>query len=98
MVTRSYLLEKPTAPSAAMRSFHWTAVPALINGLGALEGQLECIALAVRQSPARTLGAALALGMVLARVPGARRWDNPKASSANKCVGTPAKMPLQTEA
>ena len=67
MVTRRYLLEKPRGPSAAIRYLHWNAVPAIINGLGAIEGLLEQVAAAVRQSPARPLGAAFVMGVVLAR-------------------------------
>jgi|GEM_PF-4410870 len=66
MVTRSYMLEKPPAPAAAARTLRWTIVPLIINGLGALEGQLERAAVAVRRSPTRALSAALALGLVLA--------------------------------
>jgi hypothetical protein len=69
MVIRSYMLEKPPAPSAATRALHWTIVPLVINGLGALEGQLERAAIAVRRSPANALSAALALGLVFALFP-----------------------------
>jgi hypothetical protein len=65
MVTRSYMLKKPRGPSAASRYLHWHAMPAVIDGLGALETRMEQVAMAVRRSPARPLGAALALGVVL---------------------------------
>jgi hypothetical protein len=65
MVTRSYMLKKPRGPSAASRYLHWHAMPAVIDALGALEIRMEQVAMAVRRSPARPLGAALALGVVL---------------------------------
>ncbi len=69
MVTRSYLLEKPNGPSATLRYLHWNAVPPVINALGAIEGQLEHVAVSVRQSPARALTAALTFGLVLGLLP-----------------------------
>ncbi len=65
MVTRSYMLKKPRAPMAASRYLHWHAMPAVIDVLGAAEVRLDQVAMAVRRSPARPLGAALALGFVL---------------------------------
>ena len=69
MVTRGYMLEKPSGPSAATRFLNWHAVPTVINGFGALEGALERVAVNVRRSPTRALVAALTLGIVLACVP-----------------------------
>ncbi len=68
MVTRSYILKKPRGPSAARHYFHWYAMPAVIDVLGAAEERLEQVAMAVRRSPARPLGAALTLGVVLGLV------------------------------
>jgi len=68
MVTREDLVTKPRGFSAARRYLHWHAAPAMINGLGAIEGELERLAVAVRRSPARTLGAAVTLGVLLSFV------------------------------
>jgi len=65
MVTRSYMLNKPRGPLAATRYFHWHAMPAVIDVLGAAEVRLEQVAMAVRRSPALPLAGALTLGVVL---------------------------------
>ncbi len=69
MVTRTYLLDKPPAPSPAARFVHWNVEPVVINGLGAAEARIERLAEAIRRMPLRALGVALALGMLLAARP-----------------------------
>jgi hypothetical protein len=66
MVSRGYMLDKPSRPSPFVRYLHWKTVPAVINGLGAVEALLERLSVSVRRSPARPLAAALVVGVVVA--------------------------------
>jgi predicted secreted protein len=69
MVTSRYALQKPRAPSPAARYLHWNAVPSIINALGAIEAQVERLAVTVRRAPAPTLAAAFTAAFVLALLP-----------------------------
>ncbi len=72
MVTRTSLLDQSPAPSPAARIIHWSVVPAVIGGLGGAEARLERLAHAIRRTPIRALGVALALGVLLAARPSRR--------------------------
>jgi len=62
MVTRSYRLKKPRGALAASHYFHWYAMPAVIDVLGAAEERLEQVAMAVRRSPAASARRGIDLG------------------------------------
>ncbi len=65
MVSKAYLLEKPSPPSVAKLFLDQQVVPALINGVGAIEQGLERVAVAARATPLAALVVALGLGCLL---------------------------------
>ncbi len=73
MVGRSYLLEKPAPPSAGTRFVNQRALPAVIDGVAALEFGLNQAAIAARKNPLLALAAAAAFGGLLALLLGRRR-------------------------
>ena len=62
MVDKSYMLERKPRPSPLKQYFDQTVLPVAIDAAGGMEAALERIAVSVKQRPALTLGAALAVG------------------------------------
>ena len=73
MVTRAYLLQESPVPSPPKLFLDQKVVPFLINLAGAVEAQLEAIAVQARARPAAALAVAFASGCVLDTVLRQRR-------------------------
>ncbi|GAN55389.1 hypothetical protein [Tanticharoenia sakaeratensis] len=65
MPGQSYMMEKdPKArPSALVRVWHQTVIPAAINASGAMEHVAELWAVLIRRHPAPQIGLGLLLGL-----------------------------------
>ena len=73
MVDRAYLLHEPPGPSRQVVFLHQTALPFLINFVGAVEQRLESLAVLTRARPAAALATSFAAGCVMATVTPRRR-------------------------
>jgi hypothetical protein len=65
MVSQEYLLDMPSRSSRPRQLFAQRVLPELIDLAGWLESGLERIAVGTRRHPARGLGLALGVGVVL---------------------------------
>ena len=73
MVTQAYLLHEPPGPSRQVVFLHQKMLPFLINVVGAVEQQLESLAVQARARPMAALATSFATGCLLATVTPRRR-------------------------
>ncbi|KMO34970.1 hypothetical protein VQ03_22755 [Methylobacterium tarhaniae] len=71
LVTREYMLEKPSGPSKPKLFLDQVVVPGLANAAGAVEAGIERLVIVARRNPALAVGvvAGLGLALTLARSP-----------------------------
>jgi hypothetical protein len=74
MPNQDYMLARPPPPSEVKRLFDQQVMPVLINLAAAVEEALQRLANGTRRAPAASVGAAFAIGMVVACL-GFRRRD-----------------------
>jgi len=65
MVSATYLVDKPAAPSELARVFHQRVLPPVIDAAAQVEAVLERVAQTTRRSPVKALGVAFGIGLLL---------------------------------
>jgi len=66
MVTNSYMLARPRAPSPLKRYVDQQVIPAAIDAAATVEAGIERLAIRTRHHTASTLAIAFAIGLLLA--------------------------------
>jgi hypothetical protein len=72
LISRNYLLKRPSPPSAVKVMVDQSVIPAMIDAAAAVEMQFERIAVVARRAPLIGVAVAFGAGLLASRI--VRRW------------------------